>query len=393
MHRPASNRPATRPAFTLVELLVVIGVIALLISILLPALNGAKRAANNVACAANLRSIVQAMQIYAAQNGGWVPGGPNTTGAFLFGPGISQTNVPQVSQIWDWQAPIAKIMGVQFDEGGTAAQRQARFLRLSALPQFRCPENDLIATAFTGSGGPAWPAHQSLSYVAAAIFHYLPPTNPATDQGSRRSYPGFAVPQGYVPRLTKVGTLSRKAFVACGARFTSSTQVAPTTNSNYRANDGGGFGDHGAYSAFSNAWDRRFAPGNGGSTGVDARVSSFRHGKRQPRLPADQYRFNIAFFDAHVETLGDLEGARPEFWMPKNTRFTLSEARTDVQRRYYPSCFPSRCCSSPPPATATTCPPTRPCRPSTLARRTRRPCRRFPTGPRSIRSPCSSPTA
>jgi prepilin-type N-terminal cleavage/methylation domain-containing protein/prepilin-type processing-associated H-X9-DG protein len=59
-------------AFTLVELLVVIGIIAVLVAILLPSLNNARQTANRIKCASNLSQIGQAFVLYNVNNHGYV---------------------------------------------------------------------------------------------------------------------------------------------------------------------------------------------------------------------------------------------------------------------------------------------------------------------------------
>src|SRR5258707_15680901 len=68
---PFSGAPSR--AFTLVELLVVIGIIALLISILMPALSAATERARRIRCGSNLRQIGQGLLLYANDNRGIYP--------------------------------------------------------------------------------------------------------------------------------------------------------------------------------------------------------------------------------------------------------------------------------------------------------------------------------
>jgi prepilin-type N-terminal cleavage/methylation domain-containing protein len=73
MHTRSVHRLPGRPAFTLVELLVVISIIGVLAAILVPSLSGARRVSKRVACASNLRSLGQALRMYLNDANDFLP--------------------------------------------------------------------------------------------------------------------------------------------------------------------------------------------------------------------------------------------------------------------------------------------------------------------------------
>lgn len=114
MIRPSRRRaPVSEPhvnrakAFTLVELLVVIGIISILISILMPALQRVRVQAYTVNCASNMRQLMLAFHMFAAENKGHLPGNwvdhnqPNTSHrGWMFNVGESYTQAPEAGTIF-----------------------------------------------------------------------------------------------------------------------------------------------------------------------------------------------------------------------------------------------------------------------------------------------------
>jgi prepilin-type N-terminal cleavage/methylation domain-containing protein/prepilin-type processing-associated H-X9-DG protein len=322
-----NRRRVTRDGFTLVELLVVIGIIALLISILLPALSKARKSANTVYCSANIRSICQAIIMYTAENKGYIPGSPATSGRFLWtsdwSPNANDNNCPFISQSWDWQAPIAKMMQIDFEEGGAISQRLKRFDTLRNRKEFTCPENQVIAVPYTGSAVQV-PVGRMISYNTAGQFLLLPPgaTGGKLGAGVVETSNGAATPAGYGCKITQVGAAAKKIYIADGGRYSTLTD-APDVDLAYAGAGGGAYSEMGAFRNDSKSWNRQAAPGNGGtpSKGWDPRAFAFRHGSLNLGGPADTYRLNVGFFDGHVETMGDLQAANPNLWYPRNSLY------------------------------------------------------------------------
>lgn len=301
-------------AFTLVELLVVVSIIALLISILLPSLKKARDQAKQVKCLANLNGTAKGNATYSAEWNGWFLGSPVTTGAQLYPKGAialpeEASNTPgDPVQVWDWAGPIA---------AQTTSLNWNRAERWKNLVegQFRCPSNSFLAEPWNGEGGPVgeFRVQPAVSYNTMRAFMTYGSSGPQGATGltfAQHFHPQIggteAPPSSYAPRIERVGTPSAKIFLADGARFTNENEI--TYDIRWSAAMGGGFSSE--------------AP-----TAPDQFFRSYFRSLQEPRSAVYSYRHPngstlglcAAYFDGHGEWMSESQSRWPNPWWPKNT--------------------------------------------------------------------------
>jgi len=133
IERSTTNTSATRRGFTIIELLVVVGIIAVLVGLILPAIKAARESSRGVVCLSNLRQLALAASAYAINHGGFYP--PSAYD------GEDATNY--YGYTWDFTLVLTKATGVRSIRPGLLWADQGDG-RIQQCPSFDGRSNTLM---------------------------------------------------------------------------------------------------------------------------------------------------------------------------------------------------------------------------------------------------------
>jgi len=291
-------------------LLVVIGIIAVLVGILLPALQMARRQARSVVCLANMRSMLQGAAVYWNEYNGYFPG-PNTSGAGLTAGGAYGGLPSSPCSNFDWASPsVGDSMNFPSD--------QLEKFETICTTDLRCPEVQLQYSELFQ--GPPLPHGNPVifSYCTPTWFHLLPYAygtkgNVEADDGNE----AVLIPKTYAPRLNMVGDASSKLFLFEGARywdagegnglFLDYSTVTKTTG--LSGSPQGSFDSRGPAFTTSASGEPYTMDATGKPTPLYIQVAG--------RHPG--YRMTVGYFDGHAAQLTYIEARDISLWVPRGT--------------------------------------------------------------------------
>jgi prepilin-type N-terminal cleavage/methylation domain-containing protein/prepilin-type processing-associated H-X9-DG protein len=193
--RPYQRRLALRSGFTLIELLVVIAIIAILIALLLPAVQATREQARRAACTNNLKQIGLALANYTDRHGALPPGYQSNYSVNLqreIGPG------------WGWASMILPDLEqqplhntIRFE--GNLPDPSASTARLTSLNVFTCPSDQMPRT---------WTASDSETWLFMGVVYSA--SNPICDVAGSNYVGVFGIGE---PGVNGEGVFYRGSFV------------------------------------------------------------------------------------------------------------------------------------------------------------------------------------
>jgi prepilin-type N-terminal cleavage/methylation domain-containing protein/prepilin-type processing-associated H-X9-DG protein len=199
----------TLAGFTLVELLVVIGIIAILIGTLLPVLSRARETANRLACLSNQRQIATAFFMYTQDNKGWFPCCAVFGNGLGYGAGVDYPGFPTGWNGWpeDWivwrgRQPGDKLLGSIVKYLGNPSSGKI----------MTCPSDDPSWRKIANGVGYYPYSYAMNSYLSfGTVYH---PQAPAPDNSAASaSYNNLLFKSDYAWKITQVKRSADKIIV------------------------------------------------------------------------------------------------------------------------------------------------------------------------------------
>ncbi|MEX0654264.1 MAG: prepilin-type N-terminal cleavage/methylation domain-containing protein [Phycisphaeraceae bacterium] len=291
-HHPSAGPPRDA-AFTLIELLVVMAIIALLVALAMPALSAARRSAERLRCASNLRQVTLAGLTFLGDYNHRVQ--PASAHAWAVAQDSSQRRWRydrDDGQLLDWASALLPYLGeTSSDHFRNASDR--------AWPIFQCPSDPAMSEADPGArllhgfGNARSPVSFGINYDIAGLVNNASPLTPHLGgfdaSGSISLYGGtHGSPNG--PLNTELEQVHQPAstmlYAECG------TRQGPT------ARPGSPLGWQSDALYYSTHTHSFTGPGHAGG-GTLAHVRSHTAGDR---IPLDRHAgaINIAYVDGHV---------------------------------------------------------------------------------------------